>query len=54
MKIVGIVGSPRKGGNTEDMTHIALKEIEKEGLETDLITLAGKKNRSLRRMRRLQ
>ena len=43
MKIVGIVGSPRKGGNTEDMTKIALEEIEKEGLETELITLVGKK-----------
>jgi multimeric flavodoxin WrbA len=43
MKIVGIVGSPRSGGNTEDITRIALYEIEKEGLETELITLAGKK-----------
>jgi multimeric flavodoxin WrbA len=43
VKIVGIVGSPRKGGNTEDITRIALKEIETEGIETELISLAGKK-----------
>ena len=43
MKIIGIVGSPRAGGNTEDMVNIALEEIRKEGLETELITLAGKK-----------
>lgn len=43
MKVVGIVGSGRKGGNTETLTRIALEEIEKEGLETELISLAGKK-----------
>jgi multimeric flavodoxin WrbA len=43
MKVVGIVGSPREGGNTEDMTKLALEEIQKEGLETELVTLAGKK-----------
>lgn len=42
MKVVGVVGSPRLGGNTETITRIALKEIEKEGLKTDLITLAEK------------
>jgi len=43
MKIVGIVGSPRHGGNTETLTRIALGEIQKEGLDTELISLAGKK-----------
>jgi multimeric flavodoxin WrbA len=43
MKVVGIVGSPRQGGNTETLTRIALEEIQKEGLETELISLAGKK-----------
>jgi multimeric flavodoxin WrbA len=43
MKIIGIVGSPRQGGNTEILTRIALEEIENEGLETELISLAGKK-----------
>lgn len=43
MKVVGIVGSGRRGGNTEDLTRLALEEIEKEGFETELISLAGKK-----------
>jgi multimeric flavodoxin WrbA len=43
MKILGIVGSPRIGGNTEAMTKIALEEASKDGIETELITLAGKK-----------
>ncbi len=41
MKVVGIVGSPRKGGNTEIMTAHTLKAISEEGLETELISLAG-------------
>jgi multimeric flavodoxin WrbA len=41
MKVVGIVGSPRKGGNSEIMTSHALKAIAEEGLETELISLAG-------------
>ncbi|MBS7619588.1 flavodoxin family protein [Candidatus Bathyarchaeota archaeon] len=43
MKILGIVGSPRLGGNTETLTRIALEEVSKEGIETELISLAGKK-----------
>jgi len=43
LKVVGIVGSARKGGNTEILTNIALEEIRKEGIETELISLAGKK-----------
>lgn len=43
MKVVGVVGSPRPGGNTEILTRIALEEVEKEGLETEIISLAGKK-----------
>ena len=41
MKVVGIVGSGRRGGNTELLTKIALDEIEKQGLEPELIRLAG-------------
>ncbi len=41
MKAVGIVGSPRKNGNTEILTRHTLKAIEEEGLETELIRLAG-------------
>jgi multimeric flavodoxin WrbA len=43
MKVIGIVGSGRVGGNTETLTRIALDEIRKKGLETELVTLAGKK-----------
>jgi multimeric flavodoxin WrbA len=43
MKVVGIVGSTRVGGNTETLTRIALEEVEKDGLETELVSLAGKK-----------
>jgi len=42
MKVIGIVGSPRVGGNTETLTRIALEEIEKEGIDTELIRLAEK------------
>ena len=43
MKVVGIIGSTRRGGNTEILTQIALDEIQKEGIETELISLVGKK-----------
>jgi multimeric flavodoxin WrbA len=43
VKVVGIVGSPRVGGNTELLTRIALEEVEKQGLETELVSLAGKR-----------
>lgn len=41
MKAIGIVGSPRVGGNTEIMVAHALKAIAEEGIETELIRLAG-------------
>ena len=41
MKAIGIVGSPRKGGNTEFLTSYTLKVIEEEGIETEIIKLAG-------------
>jgi len=43
MKVVAIVGSGRRGGNTEMLTRVALEEIQKEGLETELLSLADKK-----------
>jgi multimeric flavodoxin WrbA len=43
MKVVGIVGSARKGGNTEILTNIALGEVQKEGIDTELISLVDKK-----------
>jgi multimeric flavodoxin WrbA len=41
MKALGIVGSPRKGGNTEILTTHCLKAIAEEGLDTELVSLAG-------------
>jgi multimeric flavodoxin WrbA len=41
MKALGIVGSPRKGGNTETLTAHCLKAIAEEGIETELVRLAG-------------
>jgi multimeric flavodoxin WrbA len=41
MKAIGIVGSPRKGGNTEILVAHCLKAIAETGIETELIRLAG-------------
>jgi multimeric flavodoxin WrbA len=41
MKVIGIVGSPRKNGNTGLLTKHTLKAISEEGLRTELIRLAG-------------
>ena len=41
MKVIGIVGSPRKNGNTELLTKHTLKAISEEGVDTELIRLAG-------------
>ncbi len=41
MKAIGVVGSPRKGGNTEILTRHTLEAIEEEGLTTELVQLAG-------------
>ncbi|HJN14505.1 MAG TPA: flavodoxin family protein [Armatimonadota bacterium] len=42
MKVVAFNGSPRKGGNTEIMVGHAFAELEKEGIETELIQIGGK------------
>jgi len=41
VKAIGIVGSPRKGGNSEILTAHCLKAIAEEGLDTELVSLAG-------------
>lgn len=41
MKVLAINGSSRKDGNTEDMLNLVLKELEKQGYETEHIQLAG-------------
>ena len=42
VRAIGIVGSPRKNGNTEILTRHTLKAIAEEGLEIELIRLAGR------------
>ena len=42
MKILGIVGSPREGGNTEIMVEEALTATRETGAETDIFLVAGK------------
>ncbi|MGB8781423.1 MAG: NAD(P)H-dependent oxidoreductase [Candidatus Bathyarchaeia archaeon] len=39
VRILGIVGSPRKGGNTETAVREALTAAEREGAETELLQL---------------
>jgi len=41
VKAIAICGSPRKNGNTEILARHTLKAIEEEGLDTELIRLAG-------------
>lgn len=43
MKILAISGSPRKGGNTDTLLSIVLDVIAEHGIETELISLAGKR-----------
>ncbi len=42
MKILGVVCSPRKMGNTEILTHEALAGARERGSQTELITVHGK------------
>jgi len=41
MKVVGINGSPRANGNTSIIIKTVFAELEKEGIETELIQLGG-------------
>ena len=41
--ILGIVGSPRRGGNTEIIVKNALKAAETIGAETDIVLLSEKR-----------
>ena len=43
MKVVAFNGSARKDGNTAILLNAVLDEIRKEGIETELYQLAGKK-----------
>lgn len=42
MKVIGIVGSLRAGGNTEFFVRRALDRLGEEGFETELVHLRGK------------
>ncbi len=41
MKVLGIVGSPRKNGNSDMLAAHCLKAVAEEGLDTEIIQLAG-------------
>ncbi|HEX2953499.1 MAG TPA: flavodoxin family protein [Bacillota bacterium] len=41
MKVIAFNGSPRKNGNTAQSIKIVFEELEKEGIETELIQLGG-------------
>ena len=41
MKVLGIAGSPRKNGNTQMLLGHVLKAVAEEGLETEMVSLAG-------------
>ena len=43
IKVVALNGSARKGGNTAILLRCVLKELENEGIETELIELSGAK-----------
>jgi len=43
MKVVAFNGSSRKDGNTAILIKKVFKELEKEGIKTELISLAGQK-----------
>ena len=43
MKVVGFNGSARKDGNTASLMKVVFAELEKEGIDTELYQLAGKK-----------
>ncbi len=42
MKILGVSGSPRKGGNTDTLIKLALDQMADQGFETDMVSLADR------------
>ena len=43
MKTIGIVGSPRKNGNTVFLMKTVLDTLKKEGIDTELVSLHGRR-----------
>jgi len=41
MKVIAINGSPRKKGNTCTLLKLVLKELEQEGIDTEIVQLGG-------------
>ena len=41
MKVIAINGSPRKGGNTEQLLNLVLDPIKNAGIETKIIQVGG-------------
>jgi multimeric flavodoxin WrbA len=48
LKVIAFNGSARKEGNTAILINTVLSELQKEGIETELFQLAGKKIRGCR------
>jgi multimeric flavodoxin WrbA len=42
MKVLGISGSPRKGGNTDIAIHTAFEVLQNEGIDTEFMSLADR------------
>lgn len=42
MKVVAFNGSSRKDGNTNDLLRLLLLEVEKQGIETEIVQLSAK------------
>ena len=43
MKVIAFNGSPRKEGNTYQSIQVVIGELQKEGIETEVIQLGGKR-----------
>jgi len=52
MKVVAFNGSPRRGANTARLLGYVLGEMEKEGIETELVQLGGEDIRPCRACRK--
>jgi len=42
MKVLGVSGSPRRGGNTDILVELALEVLSGEGLQTEFLSLADR------------
>ena len=41
MKVIGINGSPRKEGNTSILIQTLFNELNRQGIDTEMISLSG-------------